>query len=73
MKRYITLFRLVETHDPYGSKLTLTYIDEAGKLTKPQYKRIKHKTYQNVWRLDGRSIRYMKHVRLVENEIPYII
>lgn len=69
----ISLYRYLQSKEFYGKKLLFNFRDEAGKLTVAKYKLIKVlksnvKNSDNYfWKLDGRSIRYMKRVEVVEN------
>lgn len=66
-------YRFIQTPERRGAKLVQTFIDETGKLTKVRYgligisKNNKTQLITYNWRLDARSIRYMKRKAIIEN------
>lgn len=75
MELYTTrVFRYLQSGAFHGKKLIIPYRDEYGKITVAKYKLIKiiehHVKECNnyLWKLDGRSIRYMRRVKVVESE-----
>jgi len=72
--KHIEIFRYLQTASPeYGSTLCYPYRDETRKITVAKYRLIKilyhHiEDLKNwVYRLDARSIRYMRRVSIIEN------
>lgn len=69
----ITFYRYIQSGEPKGAILHFLIRDETGKCTIAKYKLVKvletniKDLYNYVWRLDGRSIRYMKRVKIIEN------
>ena len=69
----IKLYRYLQSGEFHGKKLVFNFRGEVGKLTIAKYKLIKIlksnvKNSDNyLWKLDARSIRYMRRVRIIEN------
>ncbi len=68
----INFFRNLITKELKGSKLCRSFMDENGKITLVIYrvKQINKNTLNRVYRLDGRSLRYMKRYTIIENTLP---
>lgn len=67
------LYRFIETTFMQARFTTINFIDKYGKITVARYKLIeaiehpKTKKFAYLWKLDGRSVRYMKRKRIIEN------
>ena len=71
----LLLFRYLQTaNPPIGKYLRLSFIDETRKITVAKYKLVKilesnlNDLSNWVYRLDARSIRYMKRCSIIENK-----
>ena len=67
------LHRYLQSGECRSRKLLFNFKDEFGKITIAKYYLVwvftsKVKELDNyIWRLDGRSVRYMKRVKIIEN------
>jgi len=74
MTKRIRLYRYIQSAEAHTKKLKYTFVDEHGKITIVKYilKKMMYSNINNlvnyIWRLDGRSIRYMKRVMVIENK-----
>ena len=66
-----TLYRYLKSGLKPGRFIRYTFIDENYKITSARYKLVGFQADppQMIWRLDGRSVRYVKRVRIIENTI----
>ncbi len=68
------LYRYLQSAERPGRKLRYSFMDEYGKITNAKYilKEVINSNVKDilnfVWRLDARSIRYMRRVRIIENK-----
>jgi len=76
-RKQTRLYRYLQSADCHGMKITFSFIDEYGKITVAKYKSVGmikgHLSDNFVWKLDGRSIRYMRRKRIIENKKPKLI
>ena len=70
----IKLYRYRQSGEFHGKILTFLFRDEFGKTTRAKYKLIRlllsniNDLNNYLWKLDARSIRYMRRVEVVENK-----
>jgi hypothetical protein len=74
MLKTTKLYRYITTGDDYiGKSIRLPFIDEYGKITEAYYKLVKviagplKNHYNYKFKLDARSVRYMRRVKIIEN------
>lgn len=78
-KYTIEMFRYLQSGEFHGKKLTIPFRDRYGKTTVAKYKLVDiiehHVKERNnyIWRLDGRSIRYMQRVKIIENDESHVL
>lgn len=67
------LCRYIQSAELKGTEIRFPFRDEIGKTTVAKYKLVEilesniSVLYNYIWRLDGRSVRHMKRVKIIEN------
>ena len=71
--RVTELYRYIQSAEFKGRKIVFNFRDEFGKITVAKYKLVEilesniSDLYNYILRLDGRSVRYMRRVKIIEN------
>jgi len=73
LTRVTELYRYIQSAEFKGRKIVFNFRDEFGKITVAKYKLVEilesniSDLYNYILRLDGRSVRYMRRVKIIEN------